>query len=112
MKGNKTGGRAKGSKNKTTAELKEFINAFIADNLEDMQAQYNSLDAYKKFEVMDKLMKYVLPSRPLIEIDSLAIQFNSLPLFVDNKVIDLTSVDNSTANTPYTLLRSLDEIPE
>lgn len=113
MKGKKTGGRTIGSCNKSTKELKEIINAFVSNNLEDMQKQYDSLDAYKKFEVMDKLMKYVLPSRSMLDFENVDIQINALPIFIGAKTIDLTDGDYTIIETPpHGILRNINELSD
>jgi hypothetical protein len=60
-------GRPKGSPNKTTAEMKEMIAGFLSDNLETLQKDFDRLEPAKRFEVLDRMMKYILPSRSEIK---------------------------------------------
>ncbi|MDR3705338.1 MAG: hypothetical protein P4L28_05465 [Paludibacteraceae bacterium] len=59
----KTGGRVKGTQNKTTTELKEIINSFVSNNLENLQSDFDRLMPAKRFEVLDKMLRYVLPNK-------------------------------------------------
>ena len=56
-------GRPKGSLNRTTTELKEIINSFISNNLENLQSDFDKLEPVKRFEVLDKMLRYVLPNK-------------------------------------------------
>ncbi|MDR3706383.1 MAG: hypothetical protein P4L28_10805 [Paludibacteraceae bacterium] len=56
-------GRPKGRPNRTTTELKEIINSFISNNLEDLQSDFDKLEPAKRFEVLDKMLKHVLPNK-------------------------------------------------
>jgi hypothetical protein len=60
-------GRPKGTPNKTTMEMKELITGFLSNNLETIQRDFDQLEPAKRFEVLDRLMKYVLPSRSEIK---------------------------------------------
>jgi len=59
----KTGGRKKGTPNRTTQEMKDLLKDFISSNLDQLQSDFESLEPYKRFEALDKMMKYVLPTR-------------------------------------------------
>ena len=59
--GFKTGGRQAGSPNKTTKQLREFIQTFIESNLESLQDEFENLEGADKFRALEKLLPYVLP---------------------------------------------------
>ena len=65
-KGNKLGGRPKGSKNKATDVDKLKIQE-IFYNVEEMKRDFETLDAYKKFDVRMKAMSFFY-SKPTTEI--------------------------------------------
>jgi hypothetical protein len=60
---NNPNGRPKGSRNRTTKEIKELLNNFISDNLDDLQAEYNNLDSKEKLQFFERVLKYVLPQQ-------------------------------------------------
>ena len=62
-------GRPKGSPNKTTTEMRDMITKFVGDNLEKIQEDFDKLDPAKRIEMLDKMMKYVLPNRVAVELD-------------------------------------------
>ena len=72
MKRTKTGGRTKGTPNKTTKQLRDVVQAFIESNIEDMQLQYDALDTPKdKLACLDRMFRHVLPS-PVTELEQLS----------------------------------------
>ena len=69
QKGNKLGakGRPVGSKNKTT-DVQKFELHQMLFNIEDMKRDFQTLDAYKKFDVRMKAMSFFY-SRPAIDMN-------------------------------------------
>jgi len=64
-----TGGRPKGSPNKTTIEVKEFISNFLNENLLTLQSDFDNLESKERLYFMEKLLKYVIPikAEPIIK---------------------------------------------
>lgn len=58
--GNPTG-RQPGIPNNATADLRQFIQHFIDDNRERIQADFDDLDPKDRLAFIEKLLKYVLP---------------------------------------------------
>jgi hypothetical protein len=73
MKGhtNNPNGRKKGVPNKSTEELRALLTSFIEANINDLQANYNQLEAKDKLEFFERLIKMVLPP-PLNELERLS----------------------------------------
>ena len=55
-------GRPKGKQNRTTEAIRAVLADFIADNLPDLQKQYDSLKPAEKLQFIDRLLKHVLPA--------------------------------------------------
>jgi len=62
-KTNNPNGRPKGSPNRTTAQMKDLINRFLSDNLENLQRDFDKLEPKDKLYFIEKIMKYVLPQQ-------------------------------------------------
>ena len=60
-KGIKSGGRCTGTPNKITKDLKETINAFLNNNIDSLQDNFNQLDAKDKINFIERLLRYSIP---------------------------------------------------
>lgn len=54
-------GRPKGTPNKITADLREFVGQLLSDNLEQFNTDFQQLEAKDRLIIMEKLLSYVLP---------------------------------------------------
>lgn len=54
-------GRTKGSQNKTTKAIKEFIMQLLCDNMEQITEDLKSLDPKERLQIIVGLLPYVLP---------------------------------------------------
>ena len=54
-------GRPTGSQNYVTTDIKEFINNFLNENLNTLQADFDNLESKERLYFMEKLLKYVVP---------------------------------------------------
>ena len=57
----KTGGRKKGTPNKTTSELRAIIKQFVDDELSRISNKLNELTTYERFTILTKLIPYAMP---------------------------------------------------
>jgi hypothetical protein len=74
----KTGGRAKGTSNKVTTEIREFYKELIENNLEQIKADLKELTPKERIEVLIKLSEYVIPKLNKVEsnVDSIITGIN------------------------------------
>lgn len=63
-------GRPKGSKNKATGELREFVNDFINNNRENLQNDFEALEPKERIDTLIKLMEYSLPKLNRTEVST------------------------------------------
>jgi len=61
-------GRPKGTKNKTTEQIKDLFRQFLSKNMNTLQNDFNQLDARERLVFIEKVAKIVLPSK--IETDN------------------------------------------
>lgn len=59
----KTGGRSKGTPNKITGTLKEFISEIIDENRERIREDLDALEPKDRLQVLEKMMQYVIPKQ-------------------------------------------------
>ena len=65
----KTGGRAKGTPNKTTTDLKEWVFRLVSKNTKQIEKDLKELDAKERLILFEKLLRYVLPRQASITAD-------------------------------------------
>ena len=61
-KGIKTGGRTKGTPNKTTSEIREHFQNLIAENLEQLKDDLKELEPMQRLKIIIELSKFVVPT--------------------------------------------------
>lgn len=54
-------GRPKGTPNKTTGQLRNAVQAFIENNIERMQENFDLLEPKEKLLFIEKMLNYSLP---------------------------------------------------
>lgn len=59
----KQGGRAKGTPNKITAELKSILKEVVNNELANIEERLNTLDNKQRIELVIKLLPYVIPKQ-------------------------------------------------
>lgn len=66
----KWGGKEKGTENKVTKEARQLIIDFVNKNSQDIQESYDNLEPFQKLQILDKLLKYVVPTLSNTTIDT------------------------------------------
>jgi hypothetical protein len=66
----KTGGRAKGTANKTTTDVRKWLQSLIDDNRGQFEKDLKSLDAKGRVTVIERLMQYVMPKQTAISVEA------------------------------------------
>lgn len=61
MKGEKTGGRTKGTPNKVTQEVRELFSQLVRDNLPQLKKDLAALEPYQRVNAMMKLSQFIIP---------------------------------------------------
>jgi hypothetical protein len=80
MKGQKTGGRKKGTPNKTPAEVKEVLLELFADNIKQLKKDVSELTARDRLQFFAKVLPYIVPR----EVERLEVaEVVEQPLFAD-----------------------------
>ena len=61
MKREKTGGRAKGTPNKVTQEVRQLLNELVRENLPQLRIDLATLEPYQRVNALVKLSQFILP---------------------------------------------------
>lgn len=57
----KTGGRVKGTPNKVTSSLKEWISSLIDENREQIENDLKSLEPKERLQILSRFLEYIIP---------------------------------------------------
>lgn len=79
------GGRAKGTPNKITSTVKDWISQLIDDNRSQIEKDIKRLSPKDRLQVFEKLMQYVIPKQQSVraDIDLSKLSETQLDLIVD-----------------------------
>lgn len=58
----KTGGRKKGTPNKATKGIREWVNDFLKRNIDQIEKDWKKLEPRERVQAFQQLFKYVLPT--------------------------------------------------
>ena len=61
MKGKKTGGRQKGTPNKITAEIREFLASLVFDNMDLIRQDVRNMTPEQRASFLPKILPYIVP---------------------------------------------------
>lgn len=69
----KLGGRKAGTPNKSTAELREWVQKLVQSNMAQVKRDLKELEPKERLDVIERLMRYVLPRQQAImaEVDGM-----------------------------------------
>ena len=70
--GIKTGGRAKGTLNRTTTETKELLQNIVSKELDNIVVLLEKLEPKERIDAIIKLLPYIVPKQQEIAIDNKA----------------------------------------
>ena len=76
--GTKTGGRTKGTPNRTTSEIREQFQKLINDNLEQLQEDLKVLEPKERIKSIIELSKFVVPTLKATELSTDKEKFESI----------------------------------
>lgn len=60
------GGRSKGTPNKSTTELREWVQKLVQSNMAQVKRDLKELEPKERLDVIERLMRYVLPRQQAI----------------------------------------------
>lgn len=69
------GGRAKGTPNKVTATVKEWLSTLIDKNRRQVERDLKALEPKDRLQILEKLMAYVIPKQQAVAAQ---IDYNNL----------------------------------
>ena len=74
-KTNNPNGRPKGTPNKITADMRDWLSAVIDKNRKQMEKDLKRLEPKDRLQILEKLMQYVIPKQQAVSAE---IDFNRL----------------------------------
>lgn len=80
--GIKTGGRTKGTVNKSTAETKAILQKIVSTELDNLQQLLEDLNPKERLDVVIKLLPYILPKQQEIAIESTQSKFQPITVTI------------------------------
>ena len=93
----KTGGRRKGSVNKATAALKDWVSALIDGSRSQLEKDLKALESKDRWQVIERLMQYVLPKMQNVDanIDMTRLSDEQITILVNNI---LSKIEDENSN--------------
>lgn len=93
---NNPNGRKKGVPNKTTKDLREWVNTFLDRNTKQIEADWKALDPKERVLLFEKLLKYSLPTLQATKIET---EFDKLSEEeLDDLINELINKNNEVKN--------------
>lgn len=83
------GGRTKGTPNRTTATVKDWIASLIDKNREQVEADLVSLEPKDRLQMLERLMQYVVPKQQATQTDVTLKDTSTGAMSEDDIIIEL-----------------------
>jgi hypothetical protein len=65
--GRKYGGRAKGTPNRNTKNMRVWLSNLLDDNKQQIESDLNDLEPFQRLQMLERLLSYTLPKLSSIE---------------------------------------------
>lgn len=62
-------GRPKGSKNKTTEEIRKFIQEIVSGELNNFEEDLNGMNPFQRWMILEKVCRYFMPQLTKVDAD-------------------------------------------
>lgn len=86
--GIKTGGRAKGTPNRTTTETKALLQSIISEEIDNLAEMLDKLEPLERVNAVAKLLPYILPKQSEVKAE--------ISAEINNKIYDLSKLSDAT----------------
>ncbi|MGO3181233.1 MAG: hypothetical protein ACTIJ9_00220 [Aequorivita sp.] len=70
MKKKKTGGRKAGTPNKTTQEIRDFMQGFLSEKFESLDEVFEQLEPKDKINAIIKMLPYLVPKQMQMDVSA------------------------------------------
>ena len=78
------GGRAKGTPNRATTDLRTWINEILAEGRTQFESDLMSLPPVERVKVYTNLINYILPKQQAVSVEEqMAIEYRELVKFIE-----------------------------
>lgn len=93
----KTGGRKKGTPNRTTKVLRQWLTNFVRKNRRTMQSDLDALEPKDRLIILEKLMGYVIPKQQAVKAEISSLTDDEITSVVDNLLSEIEDDSNINA---------------
>jgi len=66
----KSGGRGKGTPNKATADLRQWVDMLVKSNISQFEADLKKIEPAQRLNILEKLLQYCLPKQQSITVEA------------------------------------------
>ena len=100
--GQKTGGRQKGTPNKITAEIREFLASLVFDNMDLIRQDINDMTPEQRASFLPKILPYIVPKqKPKTEKDEQDIACDHVKSFLNlAQIVNSWEQDQQPSQNP------------